>query len=218
MAPWYVGAAPRPRPPEVVRNTVRGGGTDAGGGAGPRHVRHPGRMAREIPEVVRAAAGLTVIVLEEARRLPATLPGLPVRMIGLAMQKAMWLQQQYSGFVARGDELFTGILGEQEPGLATFDDDLPAEVPVAAPGFHDSAFDRVGDTLTDDDLAGLPEDAAAGPGVAVEDIAESFEDADGALEEVAIDQLVDDELAGLPAEPPPDEVVAAVEDITGQVE
>src|SRR4051795_8771133 len=143
MAPWYVGAAPRPRPPEVVRNTVRGGWTDAGGAAVPEHVRHPGRMAREIPEVVRAAAGLTVIVLEEARRLPAPLPGLPVRMIGLAMQKAMWLQQQYSGFVARGDELFTGVRGEDEPGLATFDEDLPAdEAPVAGAGFRESAFDR----------------------------------------------------------------------------
>src|SRR3954468_22231074 len=79
-------------------------------------------MAREIPEVVRAAAGLAVTVLDEARKLPQTLPGLPVRAIGFAMQKAMWAHQQSSGLVARGDELFTGLRGEAEPGLATFDE------------------------------------------------------------------------------------------------
>ena len=55
---------------------------------------------------------------------PRRCPGLPVRVIGLAMQQAMKVQQQYAGFVARGDELFTGLRGEDEPGLATFDDDV----------------------------------------------------------------------------------------------
>src|SRR4051795_2682002 len=100
------------------------------------------RMAREIPEVVRAAAGLAATVLDEARKLPETLPGLPVRVIGLAMQSAMKLQQHYAGLVARGDELFTGRRGENEPGLATFDDDEPQPAPT---GFRDSAFDRAAD-------------------------------------------------------------------------
>src|SRR3954468_20533849 len=69
-------------------------------------------MAREIPQAVRAAVGLAATVLDEARKLSEALPGLRVRVVGLAMQKAMWLQQQYSGLVARGDELFTGIRGE----------------------------------------------------------------------------------------------------------
>src|SRR3712207_2161729 len=101
-------------------------------------------MAREIPEVVRAAAGLAATVVDEARKLPETLPGLPVRVIGLAMQQAMKIQQQYAGFVARGDELFTGLRGENEPGLATFDDDLDASVDRTAPsaGYRESAFDR----------------------------------------------------------------------------
>src|SRR3954447_3830533 len=98
-------------------------------------------MSREIPEVVRAAAGLAATVLDEARKLPETLPGLPVRLIGLAMQHAMKVQQQYAGFVARGDELFTGLRGEDEPGLATFDDDDPAPTST---GFRESAFDRAG--------------------------------------------------------------------------
>ncbi|MBW8765963.1 MAG: lipid droplet-associated protein [Geodermatophilales bacterium] len=97
-------------------------------------------MAREIPEVVRAVAGLAATVLDEARKLPAALPALPVRIVGLAMQQAMKVQQHYAGLVARGDELFTGIRGEDEPGLATFDDEEPA----SAPGFRDSAFDRAG--------------------------------------------------------------------------
>ena len=131
-------------------------------------------MAREIPEVVRAAAGLAATVLDEARKLPDTLPGLPVRAIGLAMQGAMKIQQHYAGLVARGDELFTGLRGEHEPGLATFDDDEP----VAAAGFRNSAFDRAhapsAEEGTTDELA----DEAVGT--------------DEVLEELAIDEMVGD--------------------------
>jgi hypothetical protein len=144
-------------------------------------------MAREIPEVVRAAAGLAATVLDEARKLPETLPGLPVRVIGLAMQKAMWLQQQYAGLVARGDELFTGIHGENEPGLATFDDDVPEPDLPAATGFRDSAFDRAPEPPADEDTADLAREA---------------------VEELALEDLIDDEALGLSAE---QEVIAAVE-------
>src|SRR3712207_3318500 len=107
-------------------------------------------MAREIPEVIRAAAGLAATVLDEARRLPETLPGLPVRLIGLAMQQAMKVQQQYAGFVARGDELFTGLRGEDEPGLATFDDELDeTDAAPASNGYRESAFDRAEVPLTE---------------------------------------------------------------------
>jgi hypothetical protein len=131
-------------------------------------------MAREIPEVVRAAAGLAATVLDEARKLPETLPGLPVRLIGLAMQHAMKVQQQYAGFVARGDELFTGLRGEDEPGLATFDEDLE---PTTAPGFRDSAFDRAGDGAGEAATAYAVDDAPA-----TEEI----------LDELAIDEMVGD--------------------------
>jgi hypothetical protein len=183
-------------------------------------------MAREIPEVVRAAAGLAATVLDEARKLPETLPGLPVRVIGFAMQKAMWVQQQYSGLVARGDEVFTGLRGEDEPGLATFDDDLPADTaPAAGTGYRESAFDRAEVPTDEDLLSGLPEDDVALPdaGAAEEADAEvraEFADnrAEEALDELALDALVDDETAGLPPEPSPAEVVEAVEDITAQVD
>ena len=170
-------------------------------------------MAREIPEVVRAAAGLAATVLDEARRLPETLPGIPVRIIGLAMQQAMKVQQQYAGFVARGDELFTGLRGEDEPGLATFDDDVDAvQVPASTPGFRDSAFDRAtaeptsADTITDTEVDQLPDDPAADAVVAVvDDLAEQVEEGRQSIEElaqeapgiadvldeIAIDELVD---------------------------
>jgi hypothetical protein len=166
-------------------------------------------MAREIPEVVRAAAGLAATVLDEARKLPETLPGLPVRMIGMAMQSAMKVQQQYAGLVARGDELFTGYRGEDEPGLATFDDDIEPVV-VTPPGFRDSAFDRAGEGSASDPAtyaaADLPADPPAGAVTsAVDELAEQVETGRQSIEElaeeapaiaeildeIAIDELVD---------------------------
>src|SRR3954454_15327283 len=111
-------------PPWRMRQAPPSGVSALAGCVGRSVVGQGVRMAREIPEVVRAAAGLAATVLDEARKLPETLPGIPVRVIGLAMQSALKLQQQYAGFVARGDELFTGLRGDDEPGLATFDDDL----------------------------------------------------------------------------------------------
>jgi hypothetical protein len=167
-------------------------------------------MAREIPEVVRAAAGLAATVLDEARKLPETLPGLPVRLIGLAMQQAMKVQQQYAGLVARGDELFTGLRGEDEPGLATFDDDL--DEPVASNGFRESAFDRaespapVEDTVADAEVSSLPRDPAADAVTSVidqladqvetgqqsiEKLVEEAPAIEEILDEIAIDELVD---------------------------
>src|SRR3954463_3853218 len=113
----------RREPPRRMRQAPPSGVSRLAGCVGRDVVGQGVRMAREIPEVVRAAAGLAATVLDEARKLPETLPGLPVRLIGLAMQQAMKGQQQYAGFVARGDELFPGLRGEDEPGLATFDDD-----------------------------------------------------------------------------------------------
>ncbi|WP_167762135.1 hypothetical protein [Blastococcus sp. CT_GayMR20] len=167
-------------------------------------------MAREIPEVVRAAAGLAATVVDEARKLPETLPGLPVRLIGLAMQQAMKVQQQYAGFVARGDELFTGLRGEDEPGLATFDDDVD-DTPAGG-GFRDSAFDRASaeptsaDTLVDPEVGSLPADPPADAVTAViDELADQVEDGRQSIEqlaeespgtadildEIAIDELVD---------------------------
>jgi hypothetical protein len=137
-------------------------------------------MSREIPQAVRAVAGLAATMLDETRRLPQTLTSLPVRVLGLAMQATMKLQQHYSGLVARGDEVFTGIRGEDEPGLATFDEDLPAA--TSGNGVHSSAFDRAAEAvpdeeiaeevaqLIDDEVSGLPQDPAP------EEVVEALQD------------------------------------------
>ncbi|MBJ7452258.1 MAG: hypothetical protein JHC71_09260 [Blastococcus sp.] len=138
-------------------------------------------MSREIPEVVRAAAGLAATVVDEARRLPETLPGLPVRVIGMAMQHAMKVQQQYAGLVARGDELFTGIRGDAEPGLATFDDDGDA---APAQGFRGSAFDRA-DVVPDE----VPD--RVGAQTTIEDSVAEAPATEEILEELAIDEAIE---------------------------
>jgi hypothetical protein len=151
-------------------------------------------MAREIPEAVRAAAGLAATVLDEARRLPETLPGLPVRVLSLAMQLSMKLQQHYAGLVARGDELLTGLHGDQEPGLATFDEDLPA-----APGGQEpSPFDRVAEAVIavveDDDVVDVVEGAVddEADGNVAEEAPEEFAPAEAVLDDLAIEELVDE--------------------------
>lgn len=141
-------------------------------------------MAREIPEAVRAAAGLAATVLDEARKLPTTLTGLPVRLIGMAMQGSLRLQQQYSGLVARGDELFTGLRGKSEPGMATFDEELPPA------GARDSAFDRVVELAEEpaDDLTVELSDE-------IVDLADPASDVDGVdvVIEAAVLGLADDD-------------------------
>ncbi|SEO77831.1 lipid droplet-associated protein [Trujillonella endophytica] len=155
-------------------------------------------MSRQIPEPIRAYVGLAATVLDEARKLPETLPGLPVRVVGLAMQTALKVQQQWAGLVARGDEALTGLRGENEPGLATFDDDVDD---APAPSARASAFDRAAVDVPDhDDLA-------------VEDTAAALDETDA----VAPPVLVDDEVSGLAAVPDPAEVAETLQDITDQV-
>lgn len=84
----------------------------------------PGRSV-EIPEPIRAAAGLAATVLDQARHLPATITGLPVRAAGIAMQTSLRLQQHYASLVVKGDELLTQInRSDADPPWATFDDDV----------------------------------------------------------------------------------------------
>jgi len=85
----------------------------------------PGRSV-EIPEPIRAAAGLAATLLDQARQLPSSITGLPVRAAGLAMQASLRLQQHYAGLVVKGDELLTQISrsDDGDPPWATFDDDV----------------------------------------------------------------------------------------------
>jgi hypothetical protein len=188
-------------------------------------------MAREIPEVVRAVAGLAATVLDEARKLPEMLPALPVRLIGQALQMSLKLQQQYSGLVARGDEVFTGLRGDAEPGLATFDDDLPAPPSAGTTGPRSSAFDRVDDSALDLD-AELDTDPVAeqladelADDLAVADL--PLADPEALLDEsvVVLALSVDDdvealspaEVAALPDDPAADAVTAVVDELAAEV-
>jgi hypothetical protein len=162
-------------------------------------------MAREIPEAVRAVAGLAATVLDEARKLPETLPGLPVRLIGLAMQTSLRLQQQYSGLVARGDEVLTGLRGDAEPGLATFDEDLPE--PVAPASVRTSAFDRAADLEVDEETEA---DALA------DELADDLAVADLPVADPGT--LSDDvEVAALPDDPAADAVTAVVDELAASI-
>jgi hypothetical protein len=199
-------------------------------------------MAREIPEAVRAAAGLVATVLDETRKLPATLPALPVRLLGLAMQTSLRLQQHYSGLVARGDEVLTGFRGEPGSGMATFDEDeLPVTAPGDRPAPRSSAFDRVVDLVEDpaedltvelsDEIVDLG-DATADVEVvdvvaqaAIEGLADEAAD-DAPLADVLAfgtlaaegEDLSDAEVAELPADPPADAVTEAVDELAAEVD
>lgn len=194
-------------------------------------------MAREIPEPVRAVAGLAATLLDEARKLPTTLPALPVRAIGLAMQTTLKLQQEYSGLVARGDEVLTGLRGDAEPGLATFDDeDAPAPAPAEGGlGSRTSAFDRVPvdaeDSFDTDDAYPADavedvEDEPQTPLLVVDEAAavgdDDLTDETLAAEELAATALTaelggtdfsDVDVAALPDDPAADEITSTVDEL-----
>ncbi|MBA3797743.1 MAG: lipid droplet-associated protein [Geodermatophilaceae bacterium] len=109
----------------------------------------PGR-AGEIPEPLRAVAGLAATMLDQARHLPTAITGLPVRVAGIAMQTSLRLQQRYASLVVKGDELLTQISRSEDtdPPWATFDDDI---VEVA-----DSVTENVGVDVTTADDSSTP--------------------------------------------------------------
>ncbi len=104
-----------------------------------------------LPTPIRAALGLAATALDEARKLPETLPQVPVVAVTTAMQASLRVQQHIAALAARGDELLSQLRGTtaDAPAWATFDED-------AAPASADSrsaAFDRV-----EQDEADSPED------------------------------------------------------------
>ena len=77
-----------------------------------------------LPTPIRAALGLAATAIDEARKLPETLPQLPVAVIGTAMQASLRVQQHIAEYASRGDELLSQLRGapEEAPSWATFDD------------------------------------------------------------------------------------------------
>src|SRR6185312_15124811 len=90
-----------------------------------------------IPTPIRAALGLAATAVAEARKLPDTLPRLPVVAVSTAMQASLRVQQHIATFAARGDEVISQLRGTsaEPPAWATFDD-----APVNSAGAR-AAFD-----------------------------------------------------------------------------
>jgi hypothetical protein len=93
-----------------------------------------------IPTPIRAALGLAATAVAEARKLPETLPQLPVAAVSTAMQASLRVQQRIATFAARGDEVISQLRGTsaEPPSWATFDD----APPNSGPGPARAAFDR----------------------------------------------------------------------------
>lgn len=125
-----------------------------------------GRSA-EIPEPIRAAAGLAATVLDQARNLPSSITGLPVKVAGIAMQASLRLQQHYAGLVVKGDELLTLFTrsADGDPPWATFDDDVVdvAESVSEGIGLDTTAADSTGSPTVDVALPPLPGTTRARP-------------------------------------------------------
>jgi hypothetical protein len=121
--------------------------------AAPSERRHSGLghavlMSTPIPQPLRAAAGLAALAIDNARKVPQQLVGLPVLAVSTALQASLKAQQAYAGLVARGDEVLGQLRGQQDdPPWARFDDDAPAG------GRPPSAFDAAPEPGEDDDAA-----------------------------------------------------------------
>ncbi|RAS63846.1 hypothetical protein C8D87_106248 [Lentzea atacamensis] len=92
---------------------------------------------KPLPLTVRVAAGLAVTALEQARKLPQQLAGLPLTVVSEAMQLSMRVQQHVTELAIKGDDVLSGLRPvEEEPEWATFDEDETpdtAEVPADDP-------------------------------------------------------------------------------------
>ncbi len=97
---------------------------------------------------MRVAAGLAATVVEQTRRLPGHLVGLPVTVVSQTLQLSMQLQQHVTALAIKGDEALSGWRTvEEQPEWATFDEDessgtspaagpVPPEEPVL-PGYDE---------------------------------------------------------------------------------
>jgi hypothetical protein len=90
---------------------------------------------KPLPLTVRLAAGLAVTAVEQARKLPRQLAGLPVTVVSEALQLSMRVQQRVTELAIKGDDALSVLRPvETEPEWATFDEDEPeAEVPADDP-------------------------------------------------------------------------------------
>ncbi|WP_367132341.1 lipid droplet-associated protein [Saccharothrix sp. HUAS TT1] len=91
---------------------------------------------KPLPLTVRLAAGLAVTAVEQARKLPKQLVGLPVTVVSEALQLSMRVQQRVTELAIKGDDALSVLRPvEREPEWATFDEDEPevADLPADDP-------------------------------------------------------------------------------------
>lgn len=115
-----------------------------------------------LPTPFRAALGLAATAVDEARKLPETLPQavttVPMIAVSTAMQASMKVQQHIAMLAARGDEVLSQLRGRsaEPPSWATFDD-APSDPAAGEAGYAEdtaryangepqvgkAAFDRI---------------------------------------------------------------------------
>lgn len=100
---------------------------------------------KQLPLPVRIAAGLAVTAVEQARKLPQQLAGLPVTLVSEALQLSMRAQQHLTDLAIKGDDVLSALRKpEENPEWATFDEDESS---------WDSSWDAADDGATNWDLA-----------------------------------------------------------------
>ncbi len=104
-----------------------------------------------LPTPIRAALGLAATAVDEARKLPETLPQavttVPMVAVSTAMQASLKVQQHIAMLAARGDEVLSRLRGTsvEPPRWATFDETPGAPSAAEAPVFQagKAAFDLI---------------------------------------------------------------------------
>lgn len=88
-------------------------------------------LSVDLPTPLKAAAGLAVQALEDARALPDRITAIPMALVTAVMQRSLQAQQQYTELVTKGEQLINTLRGPSEdvPEWATFDEDLPEVAP-----------------------------------------------------------------------------------------
>ena len=122
-------------------------------------------MKSSLPLPVRIAAGLAVTAVEQARKLPEQLTGLPVTVVSQALQLSMRVQQRVTELAIKGDDALASLRpAEETPDWATFDEDESDIAPSPVqPEVSDPWLDEERAVSEHEDTADEDEDAVGGP-------------------------------------------------------
>lgn len=139
-----------------------------------------------VPLPFRVAAGVVAAGLDQLRRLPEELPGLPVALAGTAVRASLRVQQTITELATKGDELLGSWVNPpvENPSWARFDDDEPGDAADAAGPVAASDGTASDDTGTAHDAAA--HDAAPAASAAADSVADAAVDG---YDELTISQL-----------------------------